>query len=548
MYLLYFQFTEWPFSTTPDPRFVYLSPRHEEAFAHLLYGVKEHGGFVQITGEVGTGKTTICRYFLDRIPTNVDVALVLNPMLTPEELLATVCEELGVAPNPGEAPSRKVYVDALYGHLLSAHQQGRRTVLIVDEAQNVSAQSLEQLRLLTNLETEKQKLLQIVLIGQPELITLLRRKDLRQLAQRITARYHLLPFSEADTRAYIAHRLRVAGCAAKLFSDPAMRQVHRAARGIPRLINVVCDRALLGAYAQGQARVNVATVRRAAREALGPQAGFRVWWRSVAVAAGVLLVAGAVALMWGPSTRRFVPLGASAPQAAPVAPDPPASAVAATREPVVAATTTVPRSRLATVLADATLATDQASAYRRLLARWHVVVPASETRPCTAAARAGFECVEMRGTWMVIRRLDLPAVIKLVGSEGKRNYAAVTAIGGETATLEFADRVVTVPVSDVESRWDGTFAFVWKPPPFVKRVLSPGMRGPDVEWLRQRLDALDGAPAVAKSDLYDEALRARVQAFQQKELLEADGIAGVETLARLGARLEREAPLLSSAR
>ena len=269
MYLSYFQFTEWPFSTTPDPRFVYLSPRHEEAFAHLLYGVKEHGGFVQLTGEVGTGKTTICRYFLDRIPANVDVAMVLNPMLTPEELLATVCEELG-APPPAEAPTRKGYVDALYGHLLTAHQQGRRTVLIVDEAQNVSAESLEQLRLLTNLETEKQKLLQIVLIGQPELIALLRRKDLRQLAQRITARYHLLPFTEADTRAYVLHRLRVAGCAARLFSDPALRQVHRAARGIPRLINVVCDRALLGAYAQGHARVNVATVRRAAREALGP--------------------------------------------------------------------------------------------------------------------------------------------------------------------------------------------------------------------------------------------------------------------------------------
>src|SRR3989442_12434779 len=206
MYLSYFKFTEWPFSTTPDPRFVYLSPRHEEAFAHLLYGVKEHGGFVQITGEVGTGKTTICRYFLDRIPANVDVALVLNPMLTPEELLATVCEELGV-PHPAEAPSRKVYVDALYGHLLTAHQQGRRTVLIVDEAQNVSAESLEQLRLLTNLEKEKQKVLEMVFIGQMEFITLLRGKELRQLAQGMTAGYNFLPFSESDKRGCVLNRL-----------------------------------------------------------------------------------------------------------------------------------------------------------------------------------------------------------------------------------------------------------------------------------------------------------------------------------------------------
>ncbi len=547
MYLSYFQFTEWPFSTTPDPRFVYLSPRHEEAFAHLLYGVKEHGGFVQLTGEVGTGKTTICRYFLDRIPANVDVALVLNPMLTPEELLVTVCDELGV-PYPSEAPSRKVYVDALYGHLLTAHQEGRRTVLIVDEAQNVSAESLEQLRLLTNLETEKQKLLQIVLIGQPELITLLRRKDLRQLAQRITARYHLLPFTESDTSAYVLHRLRVAGCATRLFSDPALRQVHRAARGIPRLINVVCDRALLGAYAQGHARVNVATVRKAAREALGPQVGFRLWWRKAAIAAGLLLIAGgAAAAVWGSSARRLVTPSGSTPQAAPVVPDPSAVAIAATHDPV-APVASAPRPRLGTVLADGTLKTDQASAFRRLLARWRVTTPVNEARPCTVAANAGFECVEMRGTWMVIRRLDLPAVIKLVAADGKRGYAAVTAMGTDTATLEFGDRVVTVPLSDVEARWDGTFAFVWKPPPFGKRILVPGMRGQDVDWLRRRLDELEGTSAAAKSDLYDDELQARVQTFQRKELLEPDGIAGAETLARLSARLERNAPLLSGSR
>jgi len=546
MYLSYFQFTEWPFSTTPDPRFVYLSPRHEEAFAHLLYGVKEHGGFVQLTGEVGTGKTTICRYFLDRIPANVDVAMVLNPMLTPEELLATVCEELG-APPPAEAPTRKGYVDALYGHLLTAHQQGRRTVLIVDEAQNVSAESLEQLRLLTNLETEKQKLLQIVLIGQPELIALLRRKDLRQLAQRITARYHLLPFTEADTRAYVLHRLRVAGCAARLFSDPALRQVHRAARGIPRLINVVCDRALLGAYAQGHARVNVATVRRAAREALGPQAGFRLWWRKAAIAAALLLVIGSAAVVWGPSVRRIAAQSGPAVPPAPVAPSASAVAVAATREPA-AVPAAVSAHRLGTTLADATLASDQALAFRRLFARWRVTVPVKEARPCNMAASAGLECVEMRGTWMVIRRLDLPAVIKLVASDGRRAYAAVTAINGDTATLEFGERVLTVPVSEVEARWDGTFSFVWKPPPGVKRVLVPGMRGQDVDWLRRRLDELDGTQSAARGDVYDDELKTRVLAFQRKELLEPDGIAGAETLARLSARLEREAPLLSSAR
>ena len=258
MYLAHFGFTEWPFANTPDPRFVYLSPRHEEALAHLLYGVRERGGFVQLTGEVGTGKTTTCRYLLSQLPEGVDVALILNPMLTPEELLATVCEELGAA-YPRGAPTRKTYVDALYQHLLAAHGRGRRTVLIIDEAQNLSGGALEQLRLLTNLETATEKLLQIILIGQPELTALLAQPELRQVAQRITARYHLLPFAEKDTRAYVWRRLQIAGQRITLFEPGALHAVHRATRGVPRLINVICDRALLGAFAQGARTVSART-------------------------------------------------------------------------------------------------------------------------------------------------------------------------------------------------------------------------------------------------------------------------------------------------
>src|SRR5882724_2847049 len=268
MYLTHFGFTEWPFSNTPDPRFVYLSPRHEEALAHLLYGVRERGGFVQLTGEVGTGKTTTCRYLLSQLPEGVDVALVVNPMLTPEELLATVCDELGAA-YPPEPRTRKTFVDALYRHLLAAHARGRRTVLIVDEAQNLSTDALEQLRLLTNLETATDKLLQIILIGQPELTTLLARTQVRQVAQRITARYHLLPFAERDTCAYIARRLQIVGQGLNVFEPAGVLAVHRASRGVPRLINVICDRALLGSYAEARRTVNARTVRRAAREVAG---------------------------------------------------------------------------------------------------------------------------------------------------------------------------------------------------------------------------------------------------------------------------------------
>src|SRR5574337_1056782 len=253
MYTTFFGLTEAPFSMTPDPRYLYMSERHRDALAHLLYGVGEGGGFVQLTGEVGTGKTTLCRCLLEQLPPRVDVALILNPRLTDIELLAALCDDLRIS-YPAGTTSRKLLVDALYRHLLDAHAQGRRTVLIVDEAQDLATDVLEQIRLLTNLETPTQKLLQIILIGQPELIRLLDKEELRQLAQRVTARYHLLAFSEDDTRAYIVHRLQIAGQKEKLFTDTAMRAVHESARGTPRLVNAICDRALLGAYTQDQHR------------------------------------------------------------------------------------------------------------------------------------------------------------------------------------------------------------------------------------------------------------------------------------------------------
>ena len=268
MYIGHFGLTEPPFSITPDPRYLYMSEAHREALAHLLYGIGEGGGFVQLTGEVGTGKTTLCRCLLEQLPARVDVAFILNPKLTDVELLAAICDELRI-PYPAGTTSRKVFVDALHHHLLDAHGRGHRTVLIIDEAQDLAPDVLEQIRLLTNLETTTQKLLQIILIGQPELIRILEREDLRQLAQRVTARYHLRPFAEPDTRAYIAHRLEVAGAKEKIVSDAAMRAVHRASRGIPRLINAICDRALLGAFSQDHRRVTAPTVRRAAGEVLG---------------------------------------------------------------------------------------------------------------------------------------------------------------------------------------------------------------------------------------------------------------------------------------
>ncbi len=279
MYTAHFGLREPPFTLTPNPAYVYFSHHHQEALAHLLYGTGENGGFVQLTGEVGTGKTTLVRTLLEQ------------PQLTVKDLLATVCDELG-AIRPGAAAqpdtfedalqflssalpvskpastTLKPWLDALNAHLLQTHAAGRRTVLIIDEAQLLSREVLEQVRLLTNLETTRHKLLRIILVGQPELREMLARPDLRQLAQRITARYHLLPLNRRETAAYIGHRLQVAGGRPDLFTHRARRAVYRHSSGIPRLINVICDRALLGAYTQGAKRITPRHVQRAAQEAL----------------------------------------------------------------------------------------------------------------------------------------------------------------------------------------------------------------------------------------------------------------------------------------
>jgi general secretion pathway protein A len=616
MYLAHFGFTEWPFSNTPDPRFVYLSPRHEEALAHLLYGVRERGGFVQLTGEVGTGKTTICRYLLSRLPEGVDVALVLNPMLTPEELLATVCDELGV-PYPAETRTRKVYVDALYQHLLAAHGRGRRTVLIIDEAQNLSAGAIEQLRLLTNLETATEKLLQIILIGQPELVELLDQPKLRQVAQRITARYHLLPFEEKDTQGYVWRRLRIAGQRIIVFEPRAIAAVHRASRGVPRLINVICDRALLGAFAEGAQSVSPRMVRRAAREVSGERTPTRRWpWRTTA-AAGLMtaaIAATGLAGLWPvpdtwrrlaaapvagslrsataalASTAGAAPAGAlgavpgavtaGAPAAVtagaaaagpsgepvtalatPAAPGPAPSggAMSASGVPTVAAVRIdaagangvaavtpahrAPRtaSDLGALLEAVRPASDRSAALSRVLLRWGVD-PAKDD-PCRTAARADLRCWDGHGSWTALRRLGVPAAIKLLAPDGALQWAAVTGLDDDAVTLELRDRVHTVPRASVERLWDGAYTVVWRPLPGALRVLTPGVQGPEVAWLRK---ALGDGEVAARPAVYDSALAGRVAAFQRSEGLEPDGVAGIQTLLRLSIRSDRRTPVLSA--
>ncbi|HET9489680.1 MAG TPA: AAA family ATPase [Methylomirabilota bacterium] len=544
MYAEHFGLAELPFSLTPDPRYVYMSERHREALAHLIYGISQGDGFVQLTGEVGTGKTTMCRCLLEQLPADVDVALIFNPRLTSHELLAAVCDELRVPYQPG-ATSVKLLVDSLYRHLLSAHERGRRTVLIIDEAQNLSADVLEQVRLLTNLETARDKLLQIILIGQTELGALLERPELRQLAQRVTARYHLRPFSFDETRAYIIHRLAVAGRTRMLFSPWALREIHRLSRGVPRLINVICDRALLGAYASTRSWVDARTVRRAAREVRGARIARRRWpW----LGAGVSVLALAAVLV---TTDRLPdvfsaskPAGDVSGVALVTATDmPPALSGNGAAGPPAVPGLEIP---LEEVLTSPSMRTDRPKAFSTLFARWGLRF-SDAADVCQFGQAAGLRCLARNGTWGWLRRLDLPAVIELRMRAGEQYFATVIALEEQRATLDFGGQQLMFPLAEIDQYWNGAFVLLWSAP-LSDSVLVPGQRGPDVRWLRRQLVAVNGASLDTESDVYDPDVIREVTAFQRSRLLADDGIAGEETLAHLSAAVrEPGKPRLSAA-
>ena len=555
MYLAAFGLAEAPFSTTPDQRFLYLSDRHRDALAHLLYGMAERGAFVQLTGEVGTGKTTVCRYLLERLPPHIDVALVLNPTVTRLELLATICDELRVA-YPPDATSVKTLVDALYAHLLDAHARGRRSVVIVDEAQHLSIEALEQMRLLTNLETAKAKLLQIILIGQPELIDLMSRRDLRQVAQRVAARYHLAPLTERETREYVAHRLAMAGQPAMFFDAGAIRAAYRASGGVPRLINVVCDRALLGAYATRADRVTGGIARRAAREVAGESPRTRSRRRrlvAVTAAAAALVVGAGVAVLARTSLSAPTRVLRSAPPTAPVASAAavtiPAAASPSPTDATGASVPPAPGPPLKALLDDATAA-DADSAYAAVAAQWgRRLERHPDQRPCEAVRRSGLDCLARRGTWNVVRKFDLPVVLEFASSSGPR-FLAVTAADESRARVQLRAGTELIPIDQIERAWDGSFVVLWAPPHPGTEPIGRTASGGDIAWLRLRLAALDGGsvPARSVSRTFDDALGERVAAFQRQHGLQTDGIAGEETLAKLTALLDPAAPSLRKPR
>jgi len=540
MYLTFFGLNEKPFAITPDPRYLYLSERHAEALAHLLYGINEAGGFVQLTGEVGTGKTTIVRSLLAQTPKNAEIALILNPRMTAPEFLLTICEELGIGVQDSAPGSLKDLVDILSYYLLRAHAAGKRVVLVVDEAQNLSPDVLEQVRLLTNLETNTQKLLQIILIGQPELRELLARNELRQLAQRITGRYHLNPLSRDETTAYVRHRLRVAGATTDIFAPAALNEVFRLSQGVPRVINVICDRALLGAYSLDRHRVTATLVRNAAAEVFGRR--FTPHWLPWALSAGIAaLLTIATVELWNLQPWSTRSGAARLPRA-----DPAVAAAAAA--PARAAVTPPAAPHLGELLAQHAAETDTESAFARLLGLWGARYQPNGTDPCSQATQQGLECVTERGSFGQLRLYNRPAILLLSDGAGTSHQVVLTALDDQQARIELGG-ARSVGIGELSHFWLGDFVMLWRPASSPVKALSAGMRGAEVRWLRQSLQRLHGVAADAPvSDVFDAELTGWVRDFQRQHQLAVDGIAGVRTQIALASAVGGpDTPLLSAA-
>ena len=505
MYFRYFGLKEEPFSIAVNPRYLFMSARHRDALAHLLYGVGAGGGFILLTGEVGTGKTTINRCLLEQLPADTDIAIILNPALNAEELLASACDEYGISYD-AESATLKSLTDALHRFLLDNHEQGRNTVLLIDEAQHLQFDVLEQIRLLTNLETNTQKLLQIILVGQPELAEMLARPELRQLSQRITARYELTPLNLQETQAYIRHRLQVAGLPAnqELFPARVVKQVYRATGGIPRLINVLCDRLLLGTFGQNQPTVSPAMLRQAVKEVMGElPAGKPSQLSKWPLMLGLTLLFTAVlgfGAWW---------MGSAGVTETPVA---------------------------ASVAADGSLSpllvADRDEALGLLAS--HLGLLKTGAAPCNAARSSGWRCEALgASSWQDLLEFNRPVVLTLVTPERFLTHAVLVGLRGDIAVVATADGEASIPLAHLGGLWRGDFELMWQPPKDYTGPLGLGDRGPMVAWLADIFAQMDGQLSPLAGSEFNNALESRVRLFQRRYGLKQDGIVGLKTLLRL---------------
>ena len=529
MYHQYFGLAEPPFSIAVNPRYLFMSGQHRDALAHLLYGVGSGGGFILLTGEVGTGKTTLNRCLLEQLPDNTDIAIILNPALSAVELLATVCDEFAID-YPKGTQSLKVLTDALHQFLLANYASDRRTVLMIDEAQHLNFDVLEQIRLLTNLETDERKLLQIILIGQPELTAILARPELRQLNQRITARFNLTALSSDEVEVYVRHRLQIAGLRENraLFSHSALREVYRLTGGIPRLINLVCDRAMTGAYGRGQSTISKSLVREAAGEVLGdrPRVGRRKWSFGNAIA--TILLAGLIGLILA-ALHLFGDDFAVL--------DRRESAMTSPRSESPAADNALAETIAPRVIPPSQWQLDPASAEAALWRLRFDGVLAGAL--CPAAALAGWRCESVESdVWDEVVAMKRPVLLDLRRPDGFAAATVLLRIQVDTALIWNGVSACEIPLSTLTESWLQRFRYLWLSPDGWSGPLVIGDQGPVVRFVVEAFASLDGLPP-PPLDLFTAALRQRVMAFQAAAGLEVDGMIGPRTLQTLNDALGR---------
>jgi general secretion pathway protein A len=530
MYLSHFSLNERPFSISPDPRFLFMSNRYREALAHLTYGVEDGGGFVLLTGEVGTGKTTVCRCLLQQLPDDTRLAFVLNPKLNSLELLATICDELDI-PYPDNCESLKVLTDKISEYLLRCYEKGLSVVVMIDEAQNIETEVLEQIRLLTNLETNQKKLLQIILVGQPELQEKLARRELRQLAQRITARYHLRPLNLKETMAYVLHRVKIAGGRKNLFTRGSIEVLHNRTAGIPRLINTICDRALVAASSRNKAQVDNKVMNEAVSDVLGgdigenlPNSVGRDQWLLIAGGAVAFVILMVAAFWFGRQTippSEVISQQVLSEDKTPVSEEKSSNDNESTREQA---------SLLERLMADQRWDTNGNWSMQQLLALWKIEYsPLADGNGCLFAASYNLLCESGRGNWQQLREINRPAILKFSAGLQGNFWGTIEKLKGSEAVLSFGSNKVTVALDELSTIWTGEYQILWQGPSGYAGDIKMGQQGDAVSWLSEQMRLLvDGS--LSQSREFDPPLRQALSEYQRRRNLIDDGIAGMKTI------------------
>jgi len=549
-----------------------MSERHREALAHLLYGMESDGAFILLTGDVGTGKTTVSRCLLEQVPEDTNLALVLNPKLSSIELLQVICDELRISYDKAEI-SVKTLVDHLNRYLLGAHAQGKKTVVLIEEAQNLDLDVLEQLRLLTNLETNERKLMQVILLGQPEFLEVLDRPELSQLAQRITARFHLSPLKLNEVEEYVSHRLAIAGCRRPLFARGVIKQLYNYSGGVPRLINVICDRALLGCYVQNRHQVDKSTLVSAAKEVLGDSKAATIKTKAMPYYTKLLLLLLVVTSLLFVLDYFFDVKLKQAPVSEVVIDE----AVIEERVPVRAEKIETDNSITQNLkiidelkkeneslrLEDEIEASTKQSliqwpesnqrlrsnlqAYQALFKRWGLSYNLlTDGTPCYFAQTQGLSCLHEHSDIQTLKLLNRPAILTLYDDSNLLQYATLTRIKADSAEIVLSGEIQTIPLKQLEAYWKGEFSLLWRIPPGYSEPIQPGNAGDIVLWLSKKMNEINQLSHLSSRSYYDKELVKQVKVFQLREGLKSDGVVGVRTLIHINQYIEKATPLLET--